>query len=877
MRFSEGWIKRGWEDAGDWLRRNWLRLARWVLVLVTAWLLAPAMAKGWDSLFHPEIQRVYDFLCGNVWLSWILLTALLLEGCRGIMRIWRESRGSIVAIALFACCARLIYVWPGGWLRFSIPLGKWGVFTFGLEEALYLLLLGAGLPEAFGCIRRIYVRVKETVSSAGHNGGNASGNDPYAPRMKGLPINAPEYFDDGRKKFAADVAALIRDTDLRNEPFAIGITGGWGTGKSLVLEEMRGCLERDGLDVVEFFPWQSSAPQNLIEDFFKTLSSRLHCRSRRLGNALENYADKLIALDIDKRLNGLAKIGRFIGGGYVSINSAREKVEADLKRLKRSVVVIIDDLDRLDSDELFETLRLVRNTAHFKNLAYIIAYDKNYLTAMLDRKGIRNADRYLEKIFALNIPLPVFEKYSFVEVMKSQLYRKYGSEATDLKILLPAILFYYPTRPNYLLNTLLCNYRQALSLTAFLIARLEILKSEMPGFASDILMEEWYYLQLLSFFYPEVYSLLEHSPETLLDTKNSMSECPYFSLSEKKLQDVYENEGTTEEDMKRISLLMKKLFMRNESHKSAKSIVHERNFYNYFASRILNTEISESEFQQLLKDGTLDIREVLSGWQSRRPSVADSVTSHFRRHSLSDMTSLMAARFTAAILYWYEMTGDNEVLNAIELLTQTRYNKEALDSAELAYRGVMKKLCEESSAPWDRLCRAIMAQTYSPDDPTDSEFDQLTRFLTEEMSEKMIKRIVERAVIEGDIHNVDDISDKDSVTYSILNNSYRETEVTDEESIVRNYAIAPVMECWLELMLNGAKISGKDLDRLADMYGYARTDYQPIDRQKGIASKLGIKRIFESPENLAELIDRYYIGSDEKKEAAREKLGLGKA
>ena len=44
-------------------------------------------------------------------------------------------------------------------------------------------------------------------------------------------------------------------------------------------------------------------------------------------------------------------------------------------------------------------LRLIRNTADFPGIVYIVAYDKGYVAAPLTNRGIRKADIYLEKIF----------------------------------------------------------------------------------------------------------------------------------------------------------------------------------------------------------------------------------------------------------------------------------------------------------------------------------------------------------------------------------------------------------------------------------------------------------------------------------------------
>lgn len=67
--------------------------------------------------------------------------------------------------------------------------------------------------------------------------------------------------------------------------------------------------------------------------------------------------------------------------------------------------VFIDDLDQLSTNEIFEVFRLIRNTASFPNLIYFVAFDRSYTVKMLSEK-YQDAEKYIDKIFQLEIPLP---------------------------------------------------------------------------------------------------------------------------------------------------------------------------------------------------------------------------------------------------------------------------------------------------------------------------------------------------------------------------------------------------------------------------------------------------------------------------------------
>lgn len=66
-------------------------------------------------------------------------------------------------------------------------------------------------------------------------------------------------------------------------------------------------------------------------------------------------------------------------------------------RLDRAIVVIVDDIDRLQPQEILDILRLVRLTGNFPNLIYLLAFDCGRVELILNQQGFEGGP-YLEKI-----------------------------------------------------------------------------------------------------------------------------------------------------------------------------------------------------------------------------------------------------------------------------------------------------------------------------------------------------------------------------------------------------------------------------------------------------------------------------------------------
>ena len=77
----------------------------------------------------------------------------------------------------------------------------------------------------------------------------------------------------------------------------------------------------------------------------------------------------------------------------------------EIGKLGKKIIIFIDDVDRLDSEELTELFCLVRNISPFRNMSYILAYDKKYVTTQLKNKFDKDTDRYMEKILQEEYPL----------------------------------------------------------------------------------------------------------------------------------------------------------------------------------------------------------------------------------------------------------------------------------------------------------------------------------------------------------------------------------------------------------------------------------------------------------------------------------------
>ncbi|WP_187588339.1 P-loop NTPase fold protein [Gordonia sp. OPL2] len=247
---------------------------------------------------------------------------------------------------------------------------------------------------------------------------NITGHSQEKPPID-APITSSGEDDLGRAPVAHDFAESIRDLDA-SQGLVVGILGPWGHGKSSFINLMREQFETEPtLTVVDFNPWMFSGSNQLVNFFFTEIGAELNVRNKsRFGMTadwLTQYAGILKPVSQFIPLPGAAAVGEVaaaaLGGLSVTTNAdrsakkVREEITKELTSLTQPIVVVIDDIDRLTTIEIREIFKLVRLTASFPNIIYVLAFDRERVEQALTEDGIPGR-AYLEKIVQLSFDVP---------------------------------------------------------------------------------------------------------------------------------------------------------------------------------------------------------------------------------------------------------------------------------------------------------------------------------------------------------------------------------------------------------------------------------------------------------------------------------------
>lgn len=193
-----------------------------------------------------------------------------------------------------------------------------------------------------------------------------------------------------------------------------GIVGPWGSGKSSVAAMTGECLP-DSWIVQPFTPWAATGVVGLQLEFVAALDSALGgsgAEEQAARTALKKYVRLARPL-----LAAVPAVGGYLADtAETAVSNFAErkpwstefgKMAESLEAMDRRVLVVCDDIDRLDASELLEFLKVVRLLGRFPNVHYLVAYDADTVEDLLAAQGVagRTAS-FMEKIVQHPFELP---------------------------------------------------------------------------------------------------------------------------------------------------------------------------------------------------------------------------------------------------------------------------------------------------------------------------------------------------------------------------------------------------------------------------------------------------------------------------------------
>ena len=329
--------------------------------------------------------------------------------------------------------------------------------------------------------------------------------------VDGLVSDNPSKTDKlGRADYAElllnKICATYKSGALADGSMTILLNERYGAGKTTFLNLLEN-KAKGRIRTCVFKPWQTSDGSRITEELLRLLEEQ-YAISNQLRKQLEGYSMLLSGGEV-KNVFGFAS---HLLKDRDSLARRYESIKEMLQIIDDPLVVMVDDVDRLQAEELLELLKLLRNTADFPNILYLVAADKESMSQMLEVKGIKDADEYLKKFFNFELLFPIDDSYmgsllreSLVNIL-STFGVSYSMTSIDKDFLSAQYIqnIFHSPRDVY-------RFINLLTYTLDLFKRFEVLE--------DVYAPDLVKLMLIQFISPMVYKILRDETDLLLEVR----------------------------------------------------------------------------------------------------------------------------------------------------------------------------------------------------------------------------------------------------------------------------------------------------------------------------------------------------------------------
>lgn len=255
-----------------------------------------------------------------------------------------------------------------------------------------------------------------------------------------VPITCCEEDLLERASFAKATARSLANMH-ENGTFTVGLFGKWGTGKTsllnMILHEMQ-AIERAGHPgqetiIIRFEPWNFQNTEQLLSQFFVRLINAFYSEKdkalQKISNAFEKYMLSIVSFTklipvVGEQINDVAKHSFSMfkrkvskGADETDIMQQKDTVIKLLEEANRQLLIVIDDIDRLNNEQIRCVFQLVTSVAKFPKTTYLLAFDKDIVVRALEDVQKGSGEEYLEKVIQIPIQIPAIWQERTEEIL----------------------------------------------------------------------------------------------------------------------------------------------------------------------------------------------------------------------------------------------------------------------------------------------------------------------------------------------------------------------------------------------------------------------------------------------------------------------------
>jgi hypothetical protein len=338
------------------------------------------------------------------------------------------------------------------------------------------------------------------------------------PLEPDTPIQNEEQDKLNRNEFINNLAKEIEGIKFKDS-FVYGMYGGWGDGKTSALNLLINKLTISSKFIIyKFDAWNYSDVNSMINAFYNGIVKTLEQEfiNRQLIRNINKYL-KLILTNLNKSLGDILNYKEM-----EDTEKIRDIIENMLLKIKKKLIIVIDDLDRLERNEILTLFKQIGLNFKLKNTIFILSLDVDIVKTILSNNCTNPQEKslfddFVDKIIQRQITLPPIETIQISNFLEHELESNISS------------LLKEDNEKKNFLNELkakkdLLNELSSLKITNLRKARifLNSIKATIGLFENRVNYMDFILLQILQIFYLKIWRFIYNKKNMFFSIKNEL-------------------------------------------------------------------------------------------------------------------------------------------------------------------------------------------------------------------------------------------------------------------------------------------------------------------------------------------------------------------
>lgn len=314
--------------------------------------------------------------------------------------------------------------------------------------------------------------------------------------------------------------------------FTCAIDGAWGIGKTTLINFIKEEIyndEKPKYKIVDYSPWNIIEPQKSLNEFFALLRNNIKKSDSdiKIEKFIGNYYKLLIeGVKLFPKVSKFSSTIDFIVNLFDITQENKENTVSSTKKELYDymryeydgddLLIIIDDVDRLDSNEIMMLMKLIKEIADLPHITYLLSLDRNNVANAINHYYNYSENdiygfEYLDKFVQLWWAVPIIDNTKITDYLNNKILQivpkdVFENEEKYFDEICKKIIFYNDDitlrKLKLLINSFTNNYQKMSSYTNY----------------CDLLAYTW-----LQLFYPDLLTIIIQNVDLLLSDKRQIN------------------------------------------------------------------------------------------------------------------------------------------------------------------------------------------------------------------------------------------------------------------------------------------------------------------------------------------------------------------